>query len=166
MFKTITNYFRYRKIIEENRKILKDEYGITIDNIYRMGKIVSIPNNKFSILKEYKNSELDIYNNLNDEVRKYISNLDRFFMSKKMSELIALYKAERIYDNGVEVFISYKLLNMVKVANVIRLVIIFSSIISLILFFSVDSIYPSLYSFILFILGFLSNIILFKKLFI
>jgi len=160
----ILKFLKYRKIIDNNRKELEKSFNLKIDNIYRLGTLVSIPKNKYDILISYKNSELDIYKQLDSEVKKTISNIDKFFIQLNLMELINIYSIDRIGPNLVEVILSFNLVNMVKVANYIRFFQLISGIFLFISYFINIELFYSVIL-VLFIL-FGINLILFKKLFI
>jgi len=163
MFKSIRNYIRYRKLINLNREELETKFDIKIDKLNRLGTRVSIPENKFTVLKEYKNSELDIYKNLDEETKKTISKLDRYFMQKNLVEYIGIYSVDRVDVNLVVLILSYRLFDVVKIANTNRVVSILSFLGFSIGFYDVWYMTPFG---VLLVLSLLVNIVLFKKLFI
>jgi len=163
MFKSFINYIRYRKLIEKNKDELVNDFDLKIDRLFRLGARISIPDNKYYVLKEYKNSELDIYKSLDEEAKKFISKLDKYFIKKNLVEYIGIYSADRVEDNLVILIMSYRLFNVVKLANINR-VILFLSMLSLFSgFYDIKYMIPGI---ILIIISFLINIILFKKLFV
>jgi len=126
MVKSILNYIRYRNLIDDNREELEKDFDIKIDKLYRLGTRVSLSKNKFDVLKDYKNSELDIYKHLDDEVKRIITKLDKFFMKKNLVEYIGIFSIERIDINLVEVILSYRLFNSVKLTNTNRIISLLS----------------------------------------
>lgn len=163
MFKSIINYIKYRKFIEQNKNYLSSEFNIKIDRLYRLGSRVSIPERRYEILLNYKNSQLDIFKNLDEETKKYISKLDRYFMQKNMSEFVGIYNAERTDINEVTVIISYKFFNVVKLANIGRITFLISLLSLISGFLDLNYMIPGI---ILIFLYFSTNILLFKKLFV
>jgi len=163
MLKNIINYIKYRKFIEENREYLINEFNIKIDRLYRLGSRISIPDNRYQVLMNYKNSQLDVYKNLDEETKKFINRLDRFFMKMNVNELFGLYSADRTDVNEVIVIISYKKLNIVKFANINRIIFIISFL-SLSLGF-IDLLYMIPGGFLM-ILYYITNKLLFKKPFV
>jgi len=163
MTKSILNYIRYRKLIEENREELENDFDIKIDKIYRLGTRVSLPENKFIVLKEYKNSELDIYKSLNDEVKKTITKLDRFFMQKNLVEYIGIFNIDRVDVNLVTIILSYRLFDVIKLTKINRIISLFSFLGLSIGFWDIWYMIP--FGVVLF-LSLLLNVVLFKKLFI
>lgn len=163
MFKKVINFIRYRKFIEKNKDVLKSEFDLKVDRLYRLGSRISIPNNKMEMFKNYNNSELDVYKTLDEETRKYISKIDRYFIEKNVTEYIALYSADRTDYNEVTVIMTYKLMNVVKIANTNRLFSLISFLGLFSVFFNIFYIIP--FILILFFI-ILSNLVLFKKLFV
>jgi hypothetical protein len=163
MFKSIINYIKYRKFIEQNKDYLTNEFNIKIDRLYRLGSRVSIPERRYEILLNYKNSQLDIFKNLDLETKKYISKLDRYFMQKNMSEFVGILNAERTDVNEVTVIISYKFFNVVKLANIGRITFLISLLSLISGFLDLNYMIPGI---VLIFLYFSTNILLFKKLFV
>jgi len=163
MFKSILNYIRYRKLIDLNREELEKDFDIKVDKIYRLGTRVSLPENKYTVLKEYKNSELDIYKNLDEEVKRTITRLDRYFMQKNLVEYVGIFNVDRVDVNLVIVILSYRLFNVVKVINGNRIFSIFSFLGLSIGFWDVWYMIPFG---VMLILSLLLNLVLFKKLFV
>ena len=163
MIKSILNYVRYRKIIDDNREELEKKYDVKIDNLYRLGTRVSLSENKYTVLKEYKNSELDIYKNLDEEVKKTITKLDRYFMQKNLVEYIGIFNIDRMDVNLVLVILSFRLFNVVKLVNNNRIASIVSFLGLSIGFWDVWYMIP--FGVIL-TLSLLLNMVLFKKLFV
>ena len=163
MFKKLFNYFTYRKFIDRNKSGLEKEFDLKIDRLYRLGHRVSIPERRYEVLVNYKNPEIDIFKNLDEETKKFISKMDTFFMKNGMSEFVGIYSAERTGVNQVTIIISYKFLNVVKLAVTTRVISIISAF-SLLL--GIIDIYYLIPGGSLIFLYFLSNKILFKKLFV
>lgn len=163
MFKSILNYIRYRRFIKDNKEELIKEFGVKIDNLYRLGSRISIPESRISVLREYKNSELDIYKSLDAEVKKQIGKLDRYFMQKNVVEYVGISSVERVDQNLVILIISYRLLNVIKLANASRIMYIISLLSLFAGFFGLWFLLPGVG---LFLFTILMNTVLFKKLFV
>jgi len=163
MIKSIRTFIKYRQTIDNSKFDLLSKYNVKIDKLYRLGSRVSIPINRFSVLKEYKHSELDIFNSLNDEVKRKIGELDQFFISKNLIELVGIYSVERVDENLVTLIISYRLFNVVKFAMVMRFILIFSFLSLSLGYFNP---YYMIISTILIFGSILTNKVIFKKLFI
>jgi hypothetical protein len=157
----IINFIRYRNFIKINKELLNKEFDLKIDNIYRLGCKISISNEKYELLRNYKNAELDVHKNLDEELRKYIHKLDKFLIKNNMFEYIGMYSADRTDYNEVTLILSYKLMNIVKFSNIIRLILLFSFISMFLVFFNIYLIIPG---FIIFLFCIITNFILFKKL--
>lgn len=163
MFKSIKNYIRYRNFIINNKDELINNFKFKIDNLYRLGIKISIPDNKINLLITYKNPELDIFKSLNDEVVNFKFKVDNYFMKRNMLDLIKIYSIDRVDYNEVVLIISYKLINIIRLANILRSILVIS-IFSLSLFLlNILYILPGIF-FILIIL--IINKFLFKKLFV
>jgi hypothetical protein len=164
MINRILNYIRYRRFINQNRNELTNEYNIIIDNLYRLGGVVSLSQKRMDLMRDYREAELDVHQQLDNEVRKYISKLDRYFMQKNLVEFIGLSNVERVADNRVNIVMSYRLMNIVKVANTSRIILLISFLGAFAGFF-----FGSLF-FIpggsLFLLTLIFNKMLFNKLFV
>jgi len=163
MFRSILTFIKYRKLIDSNKDELIEQYNIKIDKLYRLGTQVSIPDTKFNVLKEYKNSELDIYKSLNDEVKKYISRLDSFFIKKNLVELVGIYQIERIDENIINIILSYRLIDIVKFGIFQRILLVISILCLGIGFINLIYLIPV---FILIFIILIINKLIFKKLFI
>jgi len=164
----ISKFIKYRKIIDNNRKELESEFNIKIDNIYRLGLRVSIPDNKFNVLKDYKNSELDIFKTLDAEVKKNIANLDKFFMKTNLMELVKIYNVDRTDINLVILILSFKLFDVVKVGLTLKILQMIS-ILGILISFLMPMKIMILVSFVfllIFSISTILNIVLFKKLFV
>lgn len=166
--KRIINFIKYRRLLDKLKMELSSEFGIKIDSIYRLGRFMVVSNKKMELLRGYNEAELDIHEQLDNEVKKFISKLDRYFMINGLVEFIGLSKAERVQDNAVEIVMSYRFMNMANVANIIRIImgisillIIISSVIGIPIM-----IYFQLSGLFLLIMSIVFNFILFKKLFV
>jgi len=163
MISGIINFVKYRRLIEKNKEELSREFGVKIDNLYRLGTIVSISSQKLELMRNYKNSELDIHKELDVEVRRIISKMDRYFMQKNLIEYIGLYDVQRVGENLVTLVMSYRLLGIVKFAKRIRIVQVISILSLFCGFFGLMYMIPGASIFLLMVI---LNSILFKKLFI
>jgi hypothetical protein len=163
MFRSFLNYIRYRKLIEKNRDELVKDFDIKIDRLFRLGSRVSLPESRYRILREYKNPELDIYKSLDEEAKKVIYKLDRYFMQKNLVEYIGIYSAERVQENLVILIMSYRLFDVVKFANTTRVLYLISLLSLFVGFYNIWYMIPGA---ALILILFLVNFILFKKLFV
>jgi len=163
MFNSLKNYIKYRKIIRENSNIIKNDFNLKIDDLYRLGTIVKIPNEKLDVYREYKYPVVELHKSLDDEVKKYISKLDKFLIEKGLVEYLKIETIDQINTESVVIIISYKLYDIISLANIIRFIMIISLLSLSLWFVSPMLIIPGIS---LFLLMMLFNFIIFKKIII
>jgi hypothetical protein len=134
MVKKITNFIEYRYLVDSIRDDIEKELGAKIDSIYRISFSVSIPSNRYDVMKEYKYSAFDIEKNLKEETNRKLRVLDKILISNNMLEFIGKPQFERLSENLMVVTISYRFMNVYRVGIILRLINILS-IIGLISFF-------------------------------
>ena len=109
--KKIINYFRYIRIINKNKVLLTRQLKLRINWIYDLYTVISVPEDKHESVAEYG---VNGYPFLNDEVKKYIQELDRTFLRIGLYELCGLSKVNQIDSVNAYIQISYKLMNIRK----------------------------------------------------
>jgi len=118
----INNYF-----ISNNNKFAYDITSIKIDRIYRIYTVVN--------LKPYNMKNLQLYGHvyLDNEVEKFIRELNDQLSNIGLRELVGLVKADRVGENNVLIVSEFKFLNIAKIY--LWVFMLFLSIISIIIYF-------------------------------
>lgn len=139
MFKKLKLFFIYKKVIRDNLSAINKKFATNTDNysirkikMDWLGSIYTIINfNQDSM--ENRSKYGYFYND--NEIKKFINNLDNELMKLNLAELYALSNVEQIAKDKVLLVIEFKLLNMKKIYKKA----IWYSILSLlvILFFSI-----------------------------
>lgn len=103
MFNKIRGYFRYRETIENNLEVLQSRFGLKYDRLYgRLYTVIGIPIDQQKVLNTYG------YQYLDNEVKKYISTIERYFYDINLFETIAISKIERLDDVNVLIVMRYR----------------------------------------------------------
>lgn len=111
MTKNLKNFFIYRKIIKQNKKDLKKLHGISIDWVCRLYKTYNIPTEENEAIKNLGSTYLD--NLLKSEIK----NVDEYFISIGLSELVGLMEVVELNDIQVGIAFRYKYLNTAKIVS-------------------------------------------------
>ena len=131
IFKKLKLLSYYKKILKENKNELSTIYNIKIDNVYRCYTVLNFPPEIQENIKKLG------YNYLDGEVKKYLANLDSFFLKKGLLELIGIDSIDRISEYNVRVILRFSLLDTIKLENIKRLLIILLFISSLVFLFKI-----------------------------
>lgn len=103
MFNKFTNYFRYRKIIKENFEVLTQRYKFRYDRLYgRLYTVLNITEDKQEVLKNYG------YDYLDNEVKKYITSLEEYFLTIGMLDLLSISRIDSVDAINVLIVLRYK----------------------------------------------------------
>ncbi len=103
MFNKIRGYFKYRETIKNNIDVLQRRFGLKYDKLYgRLYTVISIPPDQQKVLNTYG------YQYLDNEVKKYISTIERYFYDINLFETIAISKIERLDDVNVLLVMRYR----------------------------------------------------------
>jgi len=125
MANNLKNFFIYRKIIKANKKELKKLHGISYDWVWRLYKTYTIPKEEMEAIKNLGPNYLDKL------LKNEIKNIDQYFVSIGLSELIGLMEVIELNDIQVGIAFRYKYINTAKLASRIiwlTLITIFSVI--------------------------------------
>ena len=139
-FKKWKLFFEYRRIVNKNRRILRDKLNLEVDWVYRPYTVLEIvvPKDDEEIYGDSINRLADRYTNTKSYidfkdryVRGFISDADKIFKQIGLSELIAISNIEDVEEarNNVAVSFEFSLFSTSKMAN--RIVYIASVMISL-----------------------------------
>lgn len=123
MFKNIRNYIKYRKLIDKNKIELYDKFKIKVDNIYRLYTTVGIPEETQYLFTRYDYSVVQVEEELDNEVRRYINTLSRYFMDTGLIEFIIVNKDNLVRADqiNVDLVIDFKMMDIIKfIANIRR----------------------------------------------
>lgn len=103
MFNKFLGYFRYRKIINENFEVISQRYKFRYDRKYgRLYTVLNITKERQEVLKTYG------YDYLDNEVKKYITSIEEYFLSIGMLDLISISKIDSLDTVNVLVVLRYK----------------------------------------------------------
>lgn len=103
MFNKIFGYFKYRKIIKENYNILNQRYKFKYDKIYgRLYTVISISEERQEVLKTYG------YEYLDNEVKKFLTSIEKFFMTIGILDLISISRIDSLDPVNVLIVLRYK----------------------------------------------------------
>lgn len=106
MFKKISGYFKYRKIIKNNYDILNQRYRLKFDKIYgRLYTIISVPEDRQEVLKTYG------YEYLDNEVKKYITSIEQYFSFIGLLDLVSISRIDSVDPVNVLIVLRYKYKN-------------------------------------------------------
>jgi len=97
----------YKRSIKESSNILNENFDLRIDRVYRLYTVINLPDDT----KTYGKPLTDKY------IKEYITKVDNYFLTIGMSELIGVFKVEKVDVNSYLVVFGYSLANTAKVAN-------------------------------------------------
>lgn len=92
--------------------------SIEIDKVYRIHTVVNIPENNIKNLQAYG------YYFLDNEVKKFIQELNKLLKKYGLFELVGISKADQISINSVWIIVEFKYLKTTKIARNLILFII------------------------------------------
>ena len=103
MFRKISGYFKYRRIIKENFEVITQRYKFRYDRIYgRLYTVLNVTEDKQEVLKMYG------YEYLDNEVKKYIASIEEYFFSIGMIDLISVSRIDSLDAINVLIVLRYK----------------------------------------------------------
>jgi hypothetical protein len=106
MFKKLTTYFKYVRIIKDNKDVIEKTHNLKIDWIYRLHGVVSFTEDELTYGTEY----------IKTKKSKRLSDLSEYFI--KLGILDIMTSSEKYYDENNQIIIlSYKPLDMTKVVR-------------------------------------------------
>lgn len=121
----IRNYF-----IQNSANFTYKIKDMNYDRIYRFYTVINMPPNTTENIQKYG------YRYLDNETKKFMSELNNQFKKYGLFELVGLEKADQINETSVLIVVRYKLLNTKKIArNIIWFIIFLLLGASLLLFF-------------------------------
>jgi len=110
----IRNYF-IQNSANFTYKIIDMDY----DYVYRFYTVINMPPNTTENIQKYG------YRYLDNETKKFISELNKQFQKYGLLELVGLSKADQIKESSVHIVVEYKLLKTTKIArNIILLILL------------------------------------------
>ena len=126
--KTIKKYLPEieKKIISKNNNRAYTISSIKIDNIYRLYTVLNLKK------ENTKNLELYGYPYLDNEIKKFVKEINNELREIGLTELIGLSRIDKIGENNVLIVIEYKLFDIGKFFK--KLIYLGISIISIIIF--------------------------------
>lgn len=103
MFRKIKNYFTYRSIIKQNLSTLTSRFNLRYDPVYgRLWTVFNLPIENHETVRKYG------YRYLDDQVKKYVNNLQTYFWDIGIGELISIRKTDMIDTVNVLIVFRYK----------------------------------------------------------
>lgn len=101
----------YKKVLNENKILLKEKHNLNIDWVYRLWKVYSVPIEEKYNIYQYGNKYL------NELVKKDLAEIDKTMMQLGLLEIVGIMNADVIDDFNVRIVISYKHFNLAKRMN-------------------------------------------------
>lgn len=132
IFKKFSLLREYKKTINLNKDFIFNKYKIKVDRLYRCYTVFNIPYELKDNIKKYG------YYYVDGELRKYLKELENFFQTLGLFELIGVSKIDQIDEFNILIVLEFKLLNIRKLKIIKYITIsslILASIISLFLIF-------------------------------
>lgn len=102
----IKNYF-----IQNSSKFTYKIKDMNYDNVYRFYTVINMPPNTTENIQKYG------YRYLDNETKKFMSELNNQFRKYGLLELVGLEKADQINEHSVFIIIRFNLLNTKKIAR-------------------------------------------------
>ena len=103
MFRKIRNYFTYRSIIKQNLPTLTSRFNLRYDPVYgRLWTVFNLPIENHETVRKYG------YRYLDDQVKKYVNNLQIYFWDIGIGELISIRKTDMLDSVNVLIVFRYK----------------------------------------------------------
>ncbi len=111
MFKKIRLLLIYIRILKENREMLKNQHGISIDWVWRMYKTYVIPPDEVDNVKDYG------FKYVNQLVQKEMVKIDNTFIRIGLSEYVGLMEAVDLTEREIGLAFRFKYLNTARIFN-------------------------------------------------
>lgn len=103
MFRKIRNYYTYRSIIKQNLPTLTSRYNLKFDPVYgRLWTVFNLPIENHETVRKYG------YRYLDEQVRKYVNQLQVYFWDIGIGELISIRKTDMLDSVNVLIVFRYK----------------------------------------------------------
>ena len=123
IFKDLSLFFNYRKIINKSKVNLEGQFNIRIDNADRMYTVLNIPTNLVEEPYNLRKGDVDII--AQNYIRDYVSELSTYLNSIGISELYDFYQPIKKVDKySYLIVIGYKQLDSVEINKIIYRVLI------------------------------------------
>lgn len=133
LFKKIKFYFRYRKIILENKEEFQNTFNLRVDRVNRIYTVINIPQELFE--EPYNLRTTDINKISESYITEYLRQISDTLNKKGLSELFSLYNMRKVDKYSYLIVIGYSLFNTDKAArNIFLRFLPISAIISIITF--------------------------------
>lgn len=136
MFRKLLYYFKYRKIIKKNEKLLLERHNLKLDYVNRLYTTISVIEEKREILDDYG------YGYVDDIAKNYIANCNQTFKELGVINLMMLYDSVQLTKYDVGISFSYKYLN-VKILYLIWYTLLSTLLLFGILFIFLNILYTS-----------------------
>lgn len=123
LWNKIKFFFEYRRIIKRNKARINGQFNLRIDRIYRLYTVLNLPEDA----QTYGKDLTETY------IKKYLSELDKYFKEVLLSEIVGITKMEKIDGQNYLIVFSYAGFDTSKVVNRILIFGGFAVIASIIL---------------------------------
>ena len=123
MFRKLSLFLRYRKIVKENQNLFLERHNLVLDHVNRLYTTVEVPENKRAILEDYG------YGYIDEIAKNYIADCNQTFKELGILELMFLYDSVQLTKYEIGISFAFKYLN-VKVLYLL----FYSSLATLLLF--------------------------------
>lgn len=108
MFKNLKRLFLYRKIIKQNKELLKQKHDLNIDWVWRLYTTYTIPDIELDTIKGYGSKYLDKL------IQKEVHRIDETFMKIQLSEYVGFMEAVELSDRDIGLAFRFKYIDTAK----------------------------------------------------
>lgn len=140
IFKKLSLFFLYKKVLKGLRRDLELQFNARIDNVNRIYTVLNIPSDL--VEEPYNLRKNDIDTIARNYIKEYTSNLSSFLNSRGLAELYVIYDLEKVDKYSYLIIVGFSLFNTQKVSRSLLLVwtpILFTLSLSTLLYFILSS---------------------------
>ena len=140
IFKKLSLFFLYKKVLKGLRRDLELQFNARIDNVNRIYTVLNIPSDL--VEEPYNLRKNDIDTIARNYIKEYTSNLSSFLNSRGLAELYVIYDLEKVDKYSYLIIVGFSLFNTQKVSRSLLLVwtpILFALSLSTLLYFILSS---------------------------
>lgn len=117
IFRKLKLYNEYKKSLKKNKEILETQYGMRIDNAYRIYTVLNIPED--IIGEEYSLKRSDIDKISENYIREYSATVSAYLISIGLNELFRSYEIKKVAKYSYLIVIGFSLIDTTKMYNLI-----------------------------------------------
>jgi hypothetical protein len=94
IFKKISLFKKFRKVIKENEVDISQRFNLRIDSASRLYTVLNIPQDLIGEAYALKKSDTELISE--NYIRKYSNDLSEYLNSKGLSEMYSFYKVDKV----------------------------------------------------------------------